>query len=174
MNHRSYWLALRSPADLRPASFPVGGVVLAQLRGPEHERGRRLWTEVGRGFWAEREAWSPARWRTHLDAASTRFASAVLELEDIGFFELTREGDAVKLEGFGLLPAWRGRGLGAGLLSVATREAFAFGARRVWLHTATDDHPHALPNYIARGYRVYREEALARPMPEPGSSSSPR
>jgi GNAT superfamily N-acetyltransferase len=165
VNHRSYWLELRAPEELRPTAFAIDGVMLGRVRGSGYERGRRLWTEVGRGFWSEREEWSSVGWQCHLDDANTWFGVASSNAVDIGFFELTRERDQVKLEGFGLLPAWRGRGLGAGLLSVATLHAFAFGARRIWLHTATDDHPHALPNYRARGYRVYREEASANPMP---------
>jgi len=164
MNHRSYWLELCSPWDFRPAAFAIDGVTLARMYGSDWQRGRMLWAEVGRGFWSEREEWSPARWQSHLDDANTWFGAAALGSDDIGFFELTRAGDEVKLEGFGLLPAWRARGLGAGLLTVATRQAFAFGARRIWLHTATDDHPHALSNYRARGYRVHREEALEHPM----------
>jgi hypothetical protein len=30
--------------------------------------------------------------------------------------------------------------------------------RRVHLDTSTIDHSHALPNYLARGFRVYRTE----------------
>ncbi len=75
------------------------------------------------------------------------------------------------MEGFGLLPQYRGQGLGSGLLSAATEKAFATGAKRIWLQTATDDHPNALPNYLAGGYRIYRESVLKNPMPschEPG------
>ena len=163
MSHRSYWLELCSPEELRPAELASGGVTLARIRGAGWERARTLWTEVGRGFWSERADWPPARWHRHLDGAETWFGAAVLGSDDIGFCELVRAGAEVKLEGFGLLPAWRARGLGGGLLSIATRQAFALGARRIWLHTATDDHPHALPNYRARGYRIYREEALDHP-----------
>lgn len=166
MKHRSYWLELCAPGDLRPASFSIGGIAVERLRGSEWARGRMLWTEVGRGFWTERAAWAPGDWQRHLDDRDTWFGAAGRASDDIGFFELVRTGDQVKLEGFGLLPVWRERGLGAGLLTVATRQAFALGARRVWLHTATDDHPHALPNYRARGYRLYREEALEHPMPD--------
>lgn len=165
LSHRTYWLELGSPAELRSKPFALEGVTLARLRGEERARATQLWTEVGRGFWREREDWPAARWQEHLDTAHTRFTAAELSARDVGFFELVREGDEVEIAGFGLLPDWRGRGLGAGLLSAATREAFALGARRIWLHTATDDHPHALPNYLARGYRVYREELLVHPMP---------
>ena len=29
---------------------------------------------------------------------------------------------------------------------------------RVWLHTCTLDHPHALPNYQKRGFAPYKTE----------------
>ena len=32
------------------------------------------------------------------------------------------------------------------------------GARRVWLHTCTLDHPNALANYQARGLRMFKQE----------------
>jgi hypothetical protein len=38
------------------------------------------------------------------------------------------------------------------------RRAWEAGARRVWLHTASLDHPNALANYLARGFRVYDTE----------------
>ena len=85
--------------------------------------------------------------------------------QDIGFFELVAQRRGIKIEGFGLVPSQRGRGFGSALLSLATVEAFSLGAARVWLHTATDDHPSALPNYLARGFSVYREQELKNPMP---------
>jgi hypothetical protein len=29
----------------------------------------------------------------------------------------------------------------------------------VWLHTCSFDHPAALPNYLARGFRVFKTES---------------
>lgn len=167
MSHRSYWLELRSPAELRARAFPRAGIEIARISGDEPARARRLWTEVGRGFWTERADWTEARWQARLADAAVSFFAAVEAGADLGGFELTREGEDARLEGFGLLPAWRGQGLGGGLLTAATQQAFTLGARRVWLHTATDDHPHALPNYLARGYRIFREAPLAEPMLPP-------
>jgi hypothetical protein len=33
---------------------------------------------------------------------------------------------------------------------------------RVWLHTFTKDHPHALPNYHRRGFRTFKIEQRER------------
>ena len=59
---------------------------------------------------------------------------------------------------FGLAPGAIGLGLGKHLLSCAVRDAWAAGPSRVWVHTCTLDHPHALPNYQTRGFTVYRTE----------------
>ena len=83
-----------------------------------------------------------------------------------GYFEIEKrpEGD-VEIKNFGLLPAFIGQGLGGRLLTV--ERAWAWGATRVWLHTCTHDHPHALHNYVARGFRVCKTEvgAANRPIP---------
>ena len=109
--------------------------------------------------------WTLEQWHSHLGKAAVSFWIARKLAEEIGFFELTRDGENITLEGFGLLPPWRSRGLGGGLLSAATQQAFDIGATRIWLHTATDDHPNALPNYQKRGYRIYHEGTLKNPMP---------
>ena len=76
-----------------------------------------------------------------------------------GYFELRSEPDgAVEIVYFGLLPQFTGRGFGRYMLTEAVEQAWASGARRVWLHTNTLDHPAALPNYQKRGFRVTRTE----------------
>jgi hypothetical protein len=39
-------------------------------------------------------------------------------------------------------------------------------SQRVWLHTASADHAHALPNYQARGFRVVRSEVRRKEVPD--------
>jgi GNAT superfamily N-acetyltransferase len=79
-----------------------------------------------------------------------------------GYFEIEKrpEGE-VEIKNIGLLPAFIGQGLGGHLLTVAVERAWAWGATRVWLHTCTHDHPHALRNYVARGFRVCKTEVGA-------------
>lgn len=72
-------------------------------------------------------------------------------------------GDEVEIETFGLVPEFTGRGLGGYALTLGLRRAWDLipGVRRVWLHTSTQDHPNALPNYRARGLRPFRTETQA-------------
>jgi GNAT superfamily N-acetyltransferase len=167
--HRSYLLRV-TPDSFRPSSRVAFRL---QRASPEAwERCKSLWLGVGHGFWTARTRWTEARWREHLTEPTVSFWIARERGHDVGFFELITKQRGVKLEGFGLLPPLRGQGQGGALLTAATREAFRSGASRVWLHTATDDHPGALPNYLARGYSIYREQELKNPMPPTASIPS--
>lgn len=90
----------------------------------------------------------------------------------MGYFQLAfREADGgpdVEVAYFGLLPEWFGRGWGGWLLSVAVSTAWQQGAARVWLHTCTLDHPAALANYEARGFRRYDTHVETRRLREAG------
>jgi ribosomal protein S18 acetylase RimI-like enzyme len=125
---------------------------------------KRLWSSVGSGFWTERSRWGLARWRKQLLEPNISFWVASVSGKDVGCFELARFVRGVRIEGFGLLSPYRGQGLGRDLLTAATERAFTMGVSKIWLHTATDDHPNALPNYLSSGYRIIRERELKNPI----------
>ncbi|MGP9529022.1 GNAT family N-acetyltransferase [Glutamicibacter sp. AOP5-A2-18] len=87
-----------------------------------------------------------------------------------GYFELVTEagqgGSEVEIFYFGLFPDATGQGLGGVLLDRALTQAWRLASRwpalpevsRVWLHTCSLDSPAALPNYLARGLKIYRTE----------------
>jgi len=85
---------------------------------------------------------------------------AYVEGTPAGYFQLdaATEPGSVEIAYFGLAPDAIGQGLGKHLLSCAVRDAWALGPKRVWLHTCTLDHPHALPNYQKRGFVPYKTE----------------
>lgn len=73
-------------------------------------------------------------------------------------------GEEVEIETFGLLPEFTGKGLGGYALTLTVRRAWRLtpAVRRVWLHTSSLDHPHALPNYHRRGFHTYKTEVGER------------
>ena len=72
----------------------------------------------------------------------------------------------MELAYFGLMPRFVGLGLGGVLLSAAVARAWDMGAARVWVHTCDLDHPRALPNYQARGFRVFKVEQQVEELPD--------
>ena len=75
-----------------------------------------------------------------------------------GYFELQNVAGDIQIAYFGLAQPFIGKGLGGALLSKAIREAWDWGAKRVWVHTCSLDHPFALKNYQARGLKIYKKE----------------
>ena len=80
-----------------------------------------------------------------------------------GFMEMIREGKDFEIIYFGLREMFIGRGLGKHFLSVGVQGAWNEGAERVWLHTCNLDGPHAMSNYLKRGFEVFEVEE--DPMP---------
>jgi len=88
--------------------------------------------------------------------------------EPAGFYELERRGgDAgVNISYFGLMPHAIGGGLGRTLLRHAVDAAWAERPAAVTVNTCTADHPRALPNYVAAGFRVLRTVREVWPVPQ--------
>lgn len=163
---RTTWLELPPEAPLRPPARPRPAGELRQVAAVSPEFCRFLYTAVGyRWNWTRRLPWSYADWEARLRRAGVETWVAWVEGAPGGYFELTSGGagcadgeDGVEISQFGVVPRCFGRGLGGHLLCDAVRRARELGGGgRVWLHTCTADHPHALPNYQARGFRPFRE-----------------
>jgi len=154
------YLEMRAPDALVPSPTEPVGARIEKVRACPPSFYRHLYSEVGRDFhWVDRLSWDDEAIRTHLAQPSVTLWTLTLCGATAGWFELMRHDDgSAEIAYFGILPAFRRRGLGKHLLTQAVRQAWGTGAHRVWLHTCTLDDPAALPNYRARGFRPYREE----------------
>jgi hypothetical protein len=159
------------PSFLRPAT---GGPPFdLEPCGPgDHSKFARLRAEIGRAhYWTDRDEWDVARWQTWLGRPEVHARKIVVDGRAAGIVELVlHENDLeIELETFGLIPSVIGIGLGGAALTRATVLAWELGGadtRRVRLSTNSLDHPRALPNYLSRGYRIYREEQSSREIPD--------
>jgi GNAT superfamily N-acetyltransferase len=155
----TWYLGMPSPGDLKPRRVERSDVTLNLIDPPWPALSSWLYRQVGaRWQWVDRLPWSERDWLTRLEAPGVEtWLLSVLGMP-AGYFELQREKDSVEIVSFGLIPRFIGQGLGAHLLTLAVERAWAMGARRVWLHTCSLDHPAALANYQARGFQIEREE----------------
>ncbi len=161
------YLQLGSIQDLRRVDLPAD-LRLQRLAACSVEISRQLYRAVGESWhWHDRDAWPDATLADRL--ARPQISVWVLtspEGATLGYAEL-EQGDegSVEICYFGLVPSAIGRGIGSGFLSTITEQAFALGARRVWLHTCTLDHPAALANYEKRGFVRYQRETYLATLP---------
>lgn len=141
---------------------------LLEAVDPTPEFARYLYISVGAScLWYMRLDWDYERWRARFAGDDVRLWVAYDDALPIGFFELERQPrDNVEICYFGLIPEVIGQGHGKRLLNDAIIAAKTMDAKRVWLHTCTLDHPNALANYQARGFRVFREEDVMDDIPD--------
>ena len=165
---RRTYLELRSLEELRPGRVPSEPVELILRRPIAPEHYLEIYALVGeRWLWRDRLAWTMDELQRYLANPDVYVWSAHVGDRTAGYFELRRHPDrTVEVMYFGLAPAFIGRGIGGWLLTRTAEEAFALGASRVILNTCTLDAPQALPNYIARGFTIVREDQYLLEVPE--------
>ncbi|RGA00821.1 GNAT family N-acetyltransferase [Microbispora triticiradicis] len=168
MDVTTWYLEQTSPSDLRPGRTPALPAEIVRAEVPSPEFGRFLYTAVGGDWqWTNRLPWTWKQWKDWLDRPGVENWVAWTRGTPAGYAELVaRDGGAVEIASFGLLPYAMGQGLGGWLLGEAAARAWDIASRwpgleptrRVWLHTCSLDGPAALANYRARGFRVYDEK----------------
>lgn len=156
----TWYLETRHREDLRPAKVPAIPPQILRAEIPVPELNRFLYTYVGgQWHWRDRLPWTHAQWLKWLDRPQLQTWVLYVRGTPAGYIELeAQESGDVEIAYFGVAPPFLGQHLGGHLLSVGIERAWEMGARRVWVHTCSLDHPAALANYRARGMTVYREE----------------
>ncbi len=116
----------------------------------------------GDWHWQDRLPWTAEDWASEIHRDGVEIWLLSDGAADVGYCELELLGDVVEIKYFGLTAAGMGRGLGGWLLTRSVQRAWELGAARVILNTCTLDGPAALPNYLARGFRLVRVEHQLR------------
>lgn len=161
------YLHLTARDRFRPAFVAHPDLLILEMREPSVSLYRFLYDAVGRDFaWIDRLPWTDARYLTYLSRPTTTVLVLYVGGVPVGYIDLDASaGEATEIAYFGLVRAVHGRGFGKHLLSVGVQRAFEDGAERVWLHTCTLDGPHALANYLARGFVPYKTMTRDEPVP---------
>jgi GNAT superfamily N-acetyltransferase len=154
------YLEMKAPPPLRPPIQPAHQLALLRLAEPSTRFYRYLYGTVGEPwFWYERRAMTDDELAPLIRAPGIEISVLYAEGEPAGYVEMDyRDKADVNLAYFGLVPHRIGRGLGGFLLGRAVEEAWRRGARRLWVHTCTLDHPRALRLYQRAGFVPYKQE----------------
>lgn len=161
------YLEMAAPGDLRPAR--TSGVIAQKVELPCPELNRFFYTAVGGPwYWVDLLPWDYATWERLVTNPAFETWMGMVQGTPVGYFELVRlpDDDSVEIVHFGLLPRFIGKGYGGDLLTQAVQRAWALGPSKVVLNTNVLDSAHALANYLARGFRIVREETVQKTLPD--------
>ena len=149
-----YYLEMNTINDLK-AKTESNSLQVIEAEIKDFRVNRFLYQYVGELWdWTDKLSHTEEQWRAYAESTSLHTYIAYYKGAIAGYFELqsTVSGD-VEIKYFGLAEKFIGKSFGGYLLTCAIK-----GTKRIWLHTCSLDHPSAIKNYKARGFKVYKEE----------------
>ena len=122
-----------------------------------------FYRQVGREhFWRDRLLWSDNEWKKYINNMNLETGIMKIKENMVGFYEqeFHEVKNEIELIQMGILKEYQGKKFGTFLLEHIIHEAFKKNVERLWVHTCSLDHKHALDNYISKGFKTFKEETI--------------
>ena len=157
------YLDIVSLKELSEIDKPSNNFDVRLVNPPDFQLNKFFYKQIGKKHrWVDRLIWNENQWIRYINNSNVK----TYILQDgnnlAGYFEQIFDKKKLEYEiaYFGILQDYVGKRLGGYLLSQAIKKSFAIGANRVWVHTCSLDHKHALKNYLSRGMKIFKSEIL--------------
>ena len=157
------YLEINSIQDLNKVIEPEGDYSLDLLDPINFQLNKFFYKNIGKKHkWIDRLVWAETKWIDYVSNQKVKTFILKYKNDLAGYFELIYHGEKkeVEIAYFGLLEEFHNKKLGSYLLSEAIKNSFKENVKRVWVHTCSLDHKHALNNYTARGMKVFKTEII--------------
>ena len=159
---RSY-LEINSLKDLQESEKPSDDYIVKLIEPTDFQLNKFFYKNIGKKHkWIDRLIWSEEQWIKYVSSKNVKTFVLKNNKDLVGFFELIIhfEKKEVEIAYFGILEEYQNKKLGSFLLSDAIKKSFHENVERVWLHTCSLDHKHALNNYLSRGMKIFKSEIV--------------
>ena len=157
------YLDIISLKNLSKIDKPSNNFNVSLVNPPDFQLNKFFYKQIGKKHrWVDRLIWNENQWIRYINNSNVK----TYILQDgnnlAGYFEQIFDQKKLEYEiaYFGILQDYVGKRLGGYLLSEAIKKSFLMGANRVWVHTCSLDHKHALKNYLSRGMKIFKSEIL--------------
>ena len=157
------YLEIRSINELVEENKPNENLILKKVDPPDFQLNKFFYKEIGKNHrWIDRLSWNDKKWISYINNSSV--VTYILKNKEdlVGYFEQNFNNQKLECEiaYFGILEEYFGKKLGGYLLSEAIKKSFEKNSKRVWVHTCSLDHKHALSNYISRGMKIFQTDTI--------------
>ena len=160
--NRNY-LEIFSINDLRETKKLSKNYSIKLLDPNDFQLNKFFYKNIGKSHqWVDRLIWTDQDWTNYVSNKNVKTYILKEKNELAGYFELNLHKDEVEIAYLGLLKEYHNQNLGSILLSSAIKNSFSVGKlKRVWVHTCSLDHKHALKNYLSRGMKIFKKETIS-------------
>ena len=173
-------LEMLSLKDLIPGSIPKNVVELVLQDESALEEIKSTYFRVGEQYnWTARDSWTLREWELYCFGSQHQDWLIAVDDEVAGLLDLEIQSEGnVEIRAFGLLPEYLGKELGGHALTLGIEKAWGCkhadhtNTMRVHLKTCSQDHANALPNYLARGFKIYKSAVRQKDVEKKHSSSN--
>jgi len=122
-----------------------------------------FYRQIGKDhFWRDRLLWSDNEWKKYIN--NKNLETGIMKINDnlVGFYEqeFHKDKNEMELIQMGILKEHQGNKLGSFLLKHIIQETFNRDIERLWVHTCSLDHKHALNNYLSKELTIFKEEEI--------------
>ncbi len=163
MKVERYYLEINSLKSLSEVVSTEKNLIIQKVTPPNIELNKFFYKNVGKKYrWIDRLTWDNLKWTSYLENESVQTYVLKVNEDLAGYFEVIRDRaiNSSEIAYFGLLDDYIGKKIGGFFLSEAIKICFNLNSKRVWVHTCTLDHKHALKNYLSRGMKIFKEETI--------------
>ena len=157
------YLDIISLKNLSETDKPSNNFNVRLVNPPDFQLNKFFYKQIGKKHrWVDRLIWNENQWIKYINNSNVSTYTLQDNNNLAGYFEQIFDQKKLECEiaYFGILQDYVGKSLGGYLLSQAIKKSFAVGANRVWVHTCSLDHKHALKNYLSRGMKIFKSETL--------------
>ncbi len=157
------YLEINSLEDLKEGHKPSEDYSLSLIHPINFQLNKFFYKTIGNKHkWVDRLTWSEEKWINYVSSKNVQTFVLKKKNDLVGFFELIfhTEKNETEIAYFGILEEYQNKKLGSYLLTEAIKKSFQENVVRVWVHTCSLDHKHALNNYMSRGMKIFKSEKI--------------
>ena len=159
---KRYFLEIKKFSDLNELNIPEHYQIVLDNK-KNFQLNKFFYKQIGIDhFWRDRLIWSDKIWSKYVE--NKNLETYILKKDEnlVGFYEQEYHQDSneVELINMGILKDFRGLKLGSLLLNHAIISASRKNPNRMWVHTCSLDHKHALQNYKSKGFELFKKEEI--------------
>ena len=156
------YLEISDLKNLNAQNKPNKYCNVTKIEPPNFQLNKFLYKQIGKKYsWKDRLTWEDKDWIKYTN--NLRVNTFLLREKDeiVGYFEQILDSQLKECEiaYFGILENFFGKKYGSYLLSEAIKISLKVN-KRVWVHTCSLDHKHALNNYLSRGMKIFKSEKI--------------
>ncbi len=158
-----YYLEINSLKNLNQVISPDQNLILEKIDPPDIELNKFFYKNVGKNHrWVDRLLWDNFKWMSYLENKNVHTYILKLNEDLVGYFEVVQDfsTNSSEIAYFGILDDYIGKKFGGYFLSESIKICFKLNSIKVWVHTCSLDHKHALKNYLNRGMKIFKEESI--------------